>query len=141
MKIRFFYDNINFRLKRSKEIKSFIEKVIRDEGKIPGDLVFVFCGDKMIREINKEFLSHDYFTDVISFNYSARKTINGEIYLSIDTIFYNANKYKVPKKEELFRAMIHGTLHLLGYDDTKVRDKKIMIGVQEKRLLELMGGK
>jgi len=141
LKIRLYYDNIKFRVKGAKRIKEFLEKVIRDKNKIPGDLIFIFTNDIRIREINKEFLNHDYFTDVISFDYCCGRTLNGEIYISIDTLRDNSKIYKVKTSEEVLRIMLHGTLHLLGYVDSNESDRSIMMAEQEKRVIEFVKGK
>lgn len=101
----------------------FIEKVIRSENWIPGDLNFIFTDDISLKVINKEFLNHNYFTDVISFNYSKGHKLNGEIYISCETVKRNANIYKEIYKIEIVRVMIHGVLHLLGYNDRSAGEK------------------
>lgn len=126
MKISIFYDEVNFRLRFSKKVKELIKKVIRDEKKNPGDLSFIFTTDSNLIEINRKFLEHDFFTDVIAFSGNDKKVINGEIYISINTVRNNANNYKVSLKEEILRVMIHGTLHLCGYRDKKVSERIIM---------------
>jgi probable rRNA maturation factor len=136
LKVKVFYDNVKFRLRASVKKRKFIEKVIREEKKIPGDLVFIFTNDKRIREINKEFLEHDYFTDVISFSFNRGKIINGEVYISIDSVRNNSKEYQVRLEEEVIRVMIHGTLHLLGYTDEEEKKKERMFILQERRIKE-----
>jgi len=136
LNIRFFYDGINFRINRSGGKKIFLEKVITDEKKNPGDLVFVFTNDENILEMNKKFLGHDYYTDVISFDYSDESKVNGEIYVSIETVRRNAIEYKVNIDEEIMRVLIHGVLHLCGYRDTEIDEKKNMFLKQERLLQE-----
>ncbi|HOU00927.1 MAG TPA: rRNA maturation RNase YbeY [Bacteroidales bacterium] len=132
MKIRIFYDNVKFRLKESKKVLKIVEKVIRREKKVPGDLVFILSNNKEVRKINKEFLSHNYNTDVIAFDYSNGKILNGEIYISCEKVKENANNYKVSYREELIRVMIHGTLHLCGYDDNTEEKRELMMERGEK---------
>ena len=124
--IRLYYDNTQYRLRESRKALSLIEKVIRKENRISGDLNFIITNDKRLREINVEFLNHDYFTDVIAFGYSDGKKIEGEIYLSYETIKDNSINYKVSLKNELLRVMIHGTLHLCGYEDKNEDEKSVM---------------
>lgn len=138
MRIRIFYDGIKFRLKETHRIKEFICKVISDENKKPGDLIFIFTGDVRIKEINQEFLGHDYYTDVISFDYHQGEFINGEIYISIDTVRNNSLIYKSGIFEEVMRVMIHGTLHLLGFRDDSEEEKGKMIERQEELLTRFM---
>ena len=134
MSIRIFYDDIEFRIRGWKKVAKTIEKVIRNEKKIPGDLNFIFTTDKELIKINREFLKHNYFTDVIAFENNDEKIINGEIYLSIDTVKRNAYNYKVSLKEEVIRVMIHGTLHLCGYKDIKKDDREKMNRKENKWL-------
>ena len=136
MSIKIYYDQIKYRIHKTKEIKRFLEKVITDENKTPGDLVFILTSDESLVEINRKFLKHDYYTDVITFDYSAEGKVNGEIYMSIDTIRRNAVSYKSGIKEELFRVMIHGILHLCGYRDEKAVERKRMFRRQEEELKE-----
>jgi probable rRNA maturation factor len=136
LSVKIYYDQIKYRIHKTKEIKRFLEKVITDENKTPGDLVFILTNDETLVEINKKFLKRDYYTDVITFDYSADGAVNGEIYMSIDTIRRNALSYKSGVKQELFRVMIHGVLHLCGYEDEKKEDRKKMIRMQEEKLKE-----
>lgn len=136
MSIKIYYDNIKYRIHKTAEIKRFLEKVITDENKKPGDLVFILTGDKSLLKINRQFLNHDYFTDVISFDYSEEVTVNGEIYISIDTIRRNAGRYKTEIEKELLRVMIHGVLHLCGYRDDSSKERRKMFRRQEMRLKE-----
>lgn len=139
MSIRIYYDKIKFRVHRSGEIKKFLEKVITDEKKAAGDLKFIFTSDEVVLDINKKFLGHDYYTDVISFNYSESEVILGEIYISVEAIKRNAGVYNVAVYEETWRVMIHGVLHLCGYNDGKEKDKNIMVSMQEEKVREFSG--
>ena len=124
MSIRIFYSEVKFRLKERKSILKIIEKVIEEEKKLTGDLSFIFTDDDYLRKINIEFLLHDYNTDVITFSYNNENVINGEIYISVETVIVNSVKYKVSLNMEIYRVMIHGVLHLLGYDDKNEMGKK-----------------
>jgi probable rRNA maturation factor len=139
LKIRIFYDEVKYRLKSSKEVLKLIEKVIRKEKRIPGDLNFIFTTDIEIININKEFLKHNYFTDVIAFENNKGKSVNGEIYLSIDTIRRNADNYKVSLRAEIIKVMIHGTLHLCGYADERKEDKEEMNNIENKWIKKYLG--
>ena len=126
MSIKIFYDNIDFRIKNWRNVKKLVEKVISEEGKISGDLNFILTNDNILKKINMQFLKHNYYTDVISFDYGAKNIIAGEIYISIDTVRINAKNYKVSYNIELLRIIIHGVLHLCGYDDCTEEEKDIM---------------
>lgn len=134
MSIRIFYDGIKPVVKKRRNLLEFIEKVIREERKIPGDLYFIFTDDEYLLSVNKEFLGHNYYTDVITFGGNDGKKINGEIYLSIDTIKVNASRYRVKLEEEIARVMIHGILHLCGYEDKGKEERKIMKKLEDKYL-------
>jgi len=134
LKIRIYYDDTGYRLKDSRRSLEFMKKVIRGERKSPGDLSFIMTNDKRLVEINKEFLKRNNYTDVIAFDYSVNNIVNGEIYISIDTVKRNALNYKVSLRNEVIRVMIHGILHLCGYKDKKNEERKIMRNREEKWL-------
>jgi probable rRNA maturation factor len=138
LKIKIFYDRVKYRVRGSKRIKALIERVIRKESKIPGDLIFIFTDDRKIREINKEFLKHNYNTDVIAFNYSEEEVINGEIYISIETVRINAHNYKISLYKEILRVLIHGTLHLCGYDDKNRRERNNMRRMEDHWICKMI---
>jgi rRNA maturation RNase YbeY len=106
-----------------------------EEKFIPGDLNFVITNDERLKEINIEFLKHNYFTDVIAFNYSENNRINGEIYVSLETVKRNAVVYKVSLRMELLRVMIHGTLHLCGYNDKTENERNVMKLIEDRWII------
>ena len=136
MSIRFVNDQIKYRIQKKAVIRKFLEKVIAEEKRTPGDLLFILTTDEIVLDINKKFLGHDYFTDVISFDNSSGNIVNGEIYISIDTVKRNASIYKTSINNELLRVIVHGVLHLCGYRDKSKKDRDFMFGRQEELLKE-----
>ena len=123
MPVKFFYDSVKFRLRRSTNLKNYLSDNIKTKNYFLGDIHYIFVTDQALFEINKEFLNHNYFTDIITFDYNEKKTVNGEIYISLETVYKNSVKYNVSFKIELLRVVVHGILHLIGYDDKTERDK------------------
>jgi len=125
--IQFFSENIDFKLKNKTILKNWLLKSICNEGKKAENINFIFCTDDYLFEINKIFLNRNTLTDVITFDYSEQeKVVSGEIYISYQRIKDNAEKYIQAIDNELHRVMIHGVLHLVGYDDNTKNHKEIM---------------
>ncbi len=117
-KINFYTEDSNYSLINKRLIKKWIEETVDAEGYLLEDLNFILCSDEYLLRINQDFLQHDDYTDVITFDNSAEpKTIAGDIFISIERIKENAAAFKAATADELCRVMIHGTLHLLGYKD------------------------
>lgn len=136
MSIRIFYEETDFRVKAWRKVVGLVNKVIAKEEKISGDLNFIITNDKNLRKINVQYLEHDYNTDVITFNYNSGNVVNGEVYISLETVKENAMNYNVSLRNELIRVFIHGVLHLVGYDD-KTQEEKIEIRRMEDLWLGL----
>ncbi len=116
-------------------LKAFIEKGLKKEGIAIDTLQYVFCSDKFLLNINKSFLNHDYFTDIISFDLSETKgPLIGEVYISVDRVKDNAKTHKTSYTEELLRVIFHGALHFCGYKDKKPSDAKEMRTQENKWL-------
>ena len=136
MPIKFFTEQIQFNLKGKNNIKKWIKNSIENEKRITGTINFIFTSDKNLLEINKKYLTHNYFTDIITFNYCENNIINGDIFISIDTVKNNSTRFNVSFIDELHRVMIHGVLHLLEYDD-KSDDQKAVMREKENHYLTL----
>lgn len=115
-------------LKNRKSLKLFLETLCKKEKTVIEKLDIIFCSDNYLLNINKTYLNHDYFTDIITFDLSPNKTLakTGEIYISVDRIINNAQTYNSTIKEECHRVIFHGLLHLCGYKDKKQTEKKTM---------------
>lgn len=131
-----FYDT-NLRLRGWRKARRIIEWVIRKEQKIPGDVSIILTDDETIRKMNLQFLEHDYFTDVITFSDNKGDIVNGEVYISTETVQMNAINYKVSLNNELLRVIFHGVLHLVGYDD-KTNSQEREMRMMEDTWLEKM---
>ncbi|HLN20764.1 MAG TPA: rRNA maturation RNase YbeY [Bacteroidales bacterium] len=126
MRIRIFYDETVYRYKGWLKLKDLTGKILASEKRKPGEINFIITTDRKLKDINVEFLEHNYFTDVITFNYNTGNIVSGEIYISIDTVKDNAGIYETGLKKEMSRVMIHGILHLAGYDDKSDEEKQLM---------------
>lgn len=107
-------------------MRKWIEAVARGFEKSVGDLSCIFCNDEKILEVNRQFLNHDYFTDIITFDYSRRHRISGDMFISLDTVASNAEMVGAAYETELYRVIIHGILHLCGVNDKGVGEREIM---------------
>lgn len=124
-KIKFFFSKKVHLAERSR-LKAFIERIFQNERKPLFGLNYVFCSDKELLRINQDFLHHDYYTDIITFDLSEGPAIQGEIYISIERVRDNASKMGVSFKSELHRVVFHGALHLCGYRDKSKDEAKQM---------------
>jgi rRNA maturation RNase YbeY len=129
--IHYFTEDIRFTLKHKTIIKNWLRDAIAAEGYLLEELNFIFCSDEYLLGINQQFLNHDTYTDVITFdNSEVLKTIAGDIFISVDRIRENAKQFKLDFRDEICRVMIHGTLHLLGYKD-KTKAAKLQMTEKE----------
>ena len=125
-KIFFFFDDVKIDLRNRSFIKKSIEQIFRKEAKRPQFINYIFCTDKKMLEINRQFLNHNFFTDILTFDLSEKAGVVADIYISVDRIRENSNIFKTSFKAELFRVLIHGALHLCGYNDKNENEKKLM---------------
>ena len=121
----------DFNLVDEDKLTSWILDAIKKEGYKIGDINYIFCTDEYLHKLNVEFLNHDTLTDIISFDYTVGKIIQGDIYISIDRVRDNAIDYGVDFKDELLRVMIHGVLHFCGYKDKTHDESKVMRAKEE----------
>ena len=136
-RITFSSEEISFKLKDETATGEWLKKVIGREERLLRSLNFIFCSDEYLHRINVEYLQHDTFTDVITFPYAGPPFIEGDVFISVDRIRENAEKYGVPFSKELFRVMAHGVLHLCGYGD-KTTDEKKKMTEKENEALEFL---
>ena len=116
-------------------LKLFITKQLRNEGLVINDLQYVFCSDKYLLDINRQFLDHDFYTDIISFDLSEEKgQLIAEVYISVERVKDNAKNLRTTIKEELLRVIFHGALHFCGYKDKKPKDAELMRSMENKWL-------
>jgi len=134
--ISFFSEDIDFTLKDKAKVRNWIVETIKSEGfKRVGELSFVFCSDAYLLEINKQYLNHDTYTDIVTFDSSEEEDIiSGDIFISVERIRENAEKFGVTERDELHRVIIHGVLHLCGYYDKKKEDKELMTSKENEYL-------
>ena len=133
--INFFEEDIRFKLKNKTGIKQWIKATIETEGFRLKELNYIFCSDQYLLQINQQYLDHDTYTDIVTFDNSEKEgIIEGDIFISIDRIRENAIKFNSGEENELHRVIIHGALHLLGYQDKKAESKKIMTGKEDHYL-------
>jgi rRNA maturation RNase YbeY len=134
--ITFNYET-SFILEEPKTLEIWIEKVISSHDCELGEINFIFCDDTYLHKLNVEFLQHDTLTDVISFDNSLGKLINGDIYISVERVIDNAKEFSVSFNEELHRVMIHGVLHYVGFKDKK-EEEKTQMRSEENNALSLL---
>ena len=136
MSIRFASQDIDFELQKAEKVKNWISQVIQLRGKRVGNISYLFCDDEYLLGVNQQYLDHDTYTDIITFDYVAADLISGDIMISIDRVGENASQFEVPFELELRRVIIHGVLHLLGQGD-KSDDEATEMRRQEEESLAL----
>jgi rRNA maturation RNase YbeY len=124
--INFFSEDIDFPLESESAIKEWVIQSVEKENCHPGDINFIFTSDKYLLQINKDHLNHDYFTDIITFDYRIEDTISGDLFISIDRVKENSTQISTPFTEELHRVLIHGILHIIGYNDKSPEEESII---------------
>lgn len=134
-KIQFFSEDTEFVLKKKTILRKWFSEVFSAENKKPWYINFIFCSDKYLLDLNKTFLKHNTYTDVITFPYEGEnELISGDIFISVERVADNALGFGDPFEKELHRVMVHGVLHLLGYDDKNKLKKEEMTRMEDKYL-------
>ena len=124
--ISFYAEDIEMPNLKKTALKAWIKAVVEKHGFKLGDIAYVFCSDKRILEVNRQFLSHDYYTDIITFDYTEGNKISGDLFISLDTVKSNAEKFDTDYDQEFHRVVIHGILHLCGINDKGPGEREIM---------------
>ncbi|UKJ07803.1 rRNA maturation RNase YbeY [Solitalea lacus] len=127
MAINFFNEDIDFKLKDKAKLKTWIKSTAAEEGYKLKEINFIFCSDEYLLTINQQYLNHNTYTDIVTFDNSEKEgQLIGDIFISVERTYENAQKFGVAASTELYRVMIHGILHLCGYYDKKPEDKALM---------------
>lgn len=124
--VTFFTQDIDFVLKGKLAHKSWLKSVAAAEGRRLGEISVIFCSDPYLLDVNRKYLGHDYYTDIITFDYCEGDRLSGDLFISIDTVRSNADYYSTEFNDELDRVIVHGILHLIGYDDHTEEDIAMM---------------
>jgi probable rRNA maturation factor len=132
-----FNSETSFTLKNQNKLVKWIGDVVSSEGFQVGEINYIFCDDSYLNKINQEFLNHDTFTDVISFDYTLGKEVGGDIFISIERVLENAEKFNEVFENELHRVMIHGILHFMGYKDKTKKEKTLMRTKEDENIFTL----
>ena len=135
--IRFEADDIALPQIDERKMNRWIRSVVAEYGFGVGNIHYIFCSDERELEVNRQFLGHDYYTDIITFDYSTPSTLNGDIFISLDTVRSNAAELGVPFEQELARIIIHGVLHLTGQGDKTPETKAVMTEKENDALSKL----
>ena len=127
-------ENVKMPKIRRRDTSAWIKKVAASYGRRVGEIGYLFCDDEKILEVNREFLQHDYYTDIITFDYDEDDVLNGDLVISLDTVRTNAELFNKSYEEELYRVIIHGVLHLCGINDKGPGEREIMEEAENKAL-------
>ena len=135
--VRYYNDSTTYRLREKRKIAAWLKLVAQEEGYTLGDVTYIFCSSEVHRKMNVDFIGHDYFTDIITFDYSDRKgtgVVSGDIFIDVETVADNARIYGATARQEMLRVVVHGVLHLCGQKDKSPRDEKQMHRKEDKYL-------
>jgi len=121
--ISFHSEGVDTKTPAKRPLKAWIKEFVSNHGKKVGELAFIFCSDEKILEVNQNFLQHDYYTDIITFDYCEGDVVSGDIFISVERVLENATSHQVEFNEELLRVLAHGVLHLIGFQDKEEKNK------------------
>ncbi len=124
--ISFHNEGVNTKTPSKRLLKAWIKEFVSNHGKKVGELAFIFCSDEKILEVNQNFLQHDYYTDIITFDYCEGEVVSGDIFISVERVAENATFHNIEYNTELLRVLAHGVLHLIGFQDKSPKKKKEM---------------
>ncbi len=133
--VRYYNDSTTYRLRDKRKIAAWLKRVAHEEGYSLGDVNYIFCSSEVHRKMNIDFIGHDYFTDIITFDYSDLKgegVVSGDIFIDVDTVADNARIYGATRRDEMLRVVVHGVLHLCGQKDKTPRAEKQMHRKEDK---------
>lgn len=134
MAIAFYAEDTKLPAIKKRAVGNWVKEVAATYGKKVGDISYIFCSDEKILEVNRQYLQHDYYTDIITFDYTSGDKISGDLFISLDTVKTNSEAFNTPYNEELHRTIIHGILHLCGINDKGPGEREIMEANENKAL-------
>ncbi|SHF79882.1 rRNA maturation RNase YbeY [Mariniphaga anaerophila] len=135
-KIEFYFEEIEPLKLNRKLIQQAVDFLVENEGKLPGEVSVIFCSDDYLLKINEQYLHHDYYTDIVTFDYVENSVISGDLFISVDRVEDNAGQLGVDFDKELSRVVLHGVLHLVGYKDKTDEEKVVMRGKEDFYLVK-----
>lgn len=124
--VHYHREDTSFKIKDRLALRRWVNKTILNEGRKPGEINYIFCSDQYLLDLNRSALDHDYYTDIITFDYCEENLISGDLFISVDRVADNATQLGNSFLDELHRVMIHGVLHLCGYKDKSKKDEQLM---------------
>ena len=134
--VRYYNDSTTYRLREKRKVAAWLKMVAEQEGYTLGDVTYIFCSSEVHRKMNIDYIGHDYFTDIITFDYRELEegVVSGDIFIDVETVADNARIYGVTAREEMLRVVVHGVLHLCGQKDKEPEDEKEMHRKEDKYL-------
>lgn len=136
MNIQFFNEDVELPRLDVERVKKWLNFIAKKHDKVVGDLNYIFCSDDYLLSVNRQYLDHDYLTDIITFDYTEGSIISGDVFISTDRVSENAIEFKVSDDEELLRVISHGVLHLIGFNDKNDADQEVMTQQENASILD-----